>query len=43
MLFINQLQVACLNMYGRIATWKQEPASPVHNPGYGYDYSKTDD
>lgn len=43
MLFLNAIRVSCANAYGRVATWKQEPASAIYSLGYGYEYSKTDD
>jgi len=44
MIFLNTLLVGCINsVFGRVVSFRQEPASAIYSLGYGYDYSKTDE
>jgi len=43
MLFLNALRTTYVNMFGRVVTWRDQPASAIYSLGYGYDYEKTDD
>jgi len=42
MLFLNAIRASVINIYGRVVTWKERPASALQGLGYPYEYSKTD-